>query len=310
MPKLGNRQKSSIGAAWATLAVLCLSMNDVVIKFLSGGYALYEIVLFRSFIGLVVVLGVIVPLSGGLPTLRTKRLGIQILRGLCVTCANLCFFLGLAAMPLAEAVAIFFVSPLLIALGSNVFLGETVGSRRWSAIALGLLGVLLVLRPGSETFQIAALLPLAAAVFYAALGILTRAIGDTESAAGLVFYLQVTFLVVAVVFGLALGDGRYAGSSHPSLDFLLRAWVSPEASDIVYLLFLGVVSVIGAWAMGQAYRLSEAAMVAPIEYAAMPLAIVWGFLFFDEVPDLVALSGIGLILFAGLLLVLREREER
>ncbi len=305
-----TNRSTTLGAAWAIAAVFCFSVNDVFIKFLSGSYALHEIVLIRSSVGLLVVLGLIVPLAGGLARLKTQRLGAHILRGLCVVFANLCFFLGLAAMPLAEAVAIFFVSPLLISLASVVFLGETVGARRWSAIAVGLVGVLIVLRPGTSAFQYAALLPLAAAFGYAGLHVLTRKIGGTEGGASLIFYVQLTFLVVSLLIGLVLGDGKFEGSQQPSLAFLFRAWIWPTPEDAWILLFVGVTSAFGGYAIGQAYRMSEAALVAPFEYAAMPLAILWGILVFGEVPDVIAIAGIVLILASGLFLVWREAVVR
>lgn len=301
---------TTLGAAWAMAAVFCFSVNDVVIKLMSGGYALHEIVLIRSLIGLAVVLGVIVPLSGGLRMLRTRRLGAHILRGLFVVFANLCFFLGLAALPLAEAVAIFFVCPLLISAASVLFLGETVGPRRWAAIAVGLVGVLVVLRPGTAAFQPASLLPLAAAFGYAGLHTLTRRIGGTEGGAALAFYVQVTFLVTSLLIGLALGDGRFAGSDQPSLAFLFRAWTWPIPGDRGFFVLVGITSAFGGYAIGRAYQMSEAALVAPFEYSAMPLAIFWGALVFGEVPDAVALVGIALILAAGLVLVWREAAVR
>ena len=305
-----STQATPTGALWAVGAVMCFSTNDVLIKFLSGDYALHEIVFIRSIIGILCVLAFILPFSGGWASLETRRLGAHVIRGLCVVFANLCFFLGLAALPLAEAVAIFFISPLLISVASVVFLGETVGPRRWTTIALGFLGVLIVLRPGTSAFQIASLLPLAAAFGYAALHTLTRKIGATESGVALAFYVQLVFLIATVIIGLSLGDGRFGDQDHPSLAFLFRAWVQPEMADWPILLAVGATSAFGGYAIGQAYRLSEAAFVAPFEYAAMPMAVLWGFLVFDEFPDTVAILGILLILGSGLYLILREASAR
>ncbi len=304
------RTTTMFGAAWALAAVVMFSTNDMAIKFLSGGYALHEVVLVRSIVGMGVVLGLILPLSGGWSSIRTRRLGLHIVRGLCVVFANIFFFLGLAALPLAEAVAIFFVSPLLISVASVVFLGETVGPRRWAAIGVGMIGVLVVLRPGTEAFQPASLLPLAAALFYAGLHTLTRKMGGTEGGASLIFYVQATFIATSALIGLALGHGAFAGTDDPSLEFLLRGWVVPTWRDLAIMGFVGVLSAFGGYAIGQAYRLSEAALVAPFEYAAMPLSVLWGWVVFGELPDAVSLAGISLILAAGLALVWREAVVR
>jgi drug/metabolite transporter (DMT)-like permease len=242
--------------------------------------------------------------------LRTQRLKMHLLRGCCVVFANFCFFIGLAAMPLADAVAVFFVSPLIITVFSVVFLGETVGPRRWMAIAMGMIGVLIVLRPGTAAFQIASLLPLVAAFGYATLHILTRRIGATENATAMAFYIQLTFIFVSGSASLVTGDGRYEVFDHPSMEFLFRAWAWPGTRDIVLMMMLGVTSALGGFTISQAYRRSEAAFVAPFEYAAMPMAVFWGLTVFGEWPDGVAWAGIGLIMVSGLVLIWREAVAR
>ena len=294
------------GALCAMVAAAFFSINDVAIKFMSDGYALHQVVLIRSLVGMAVWAILIMPLSGGLKVVKTNRLGMHIMRGLCVVFANMCFFLGLATMPLAEAVAIFFVSPLIITVFSVIFLKEVVGPWRGGAIGIGLSGVIVMMRPGSDTFQLAALLPVAAATGYACLHILTRKIGSTESAATMLFYIQVTFIVASGLIGLALGDGRFSGSASPSIEFLTRSWVMPEMGDWMILVGIGVGGTAGGYLISQAYRLSEAAFAAPFEYLAMPLSILWGVLVFDEWPDLNAWAGIGLIIGSGLVLLWRE----
>ena len=222
--------------------------------------------------------------------------------------ANMSFFLGLAALPLAEGVAIFFISPMVITIFSVIFLKETVGSRRWLAIILGLIGVIIMVRPGTEAFQFAAILPLMAAVGYATLHMLTRYIGRTESAATMSFYIQITFIFVSVLFGLILGDGRYSGGSDPSLEFLFREWSWPVINDYYILVAIGAASALGGFFISQAYRVSEAAFVAPFEYIALPMAIVWGILVFGEWPDIVSYLGIALILGSGLYMIWRETK--
>ena len=299
-------RSTPVGAFWALVAVLCFSTNDLLVKFLSGGYPLYQLIFFRTLFGMAFILTVLVPLTGSLGMLKTRRLGTHLMRGACVVFANFCFFLGLAAMPLAEAVAIFFISPMAISAFSIIFLKETVGPRRWAAIAMGLVGVLVVLRPGTEAFQGAALLPLVAAFGYAMLHILTRKIGDTENATAMALYIQVTFFVIAGTAGLFLGNGQFETFDHPSLEFLFRAWVWPTGYDLMLIVLLGITSSLGGFTISQAYRRSEAAFVAPFEYAAMPLAVFWGLVVFGDWPDLPAWLGIVLIMASGLVLIWRE----
>ncbi|WP_101067043.1 DMT family transporter [Roseovarius salinarum] len=294
------------GALCALVAVVCFSINDVGIKFLSDRYALHQVVMIRSIIGMAAFLAVIMPLNGGWRVVRTRRPGAHFIRGLCVVVANMCLFLGLAAMPIADAIAVFFVSPLIITVFSVIFLHERVGPRRWAAVAVGFAGVLVIVKPGTAAFQVASLLPIAAATLYATLHMFTRKIGGTESAATMAFYILVTFLIASGMFGLVLGDGKFAGQGHPALAFLLRAWAPVAPGDWPLLALLGVSGIAGGFFISQAYRLSEAAFAAPFEYVAMPMAVMWGVTVFGTWPAPSAWAGIALILGSGLYLLWRE----
>lgn len=295
-----------LGPLSALVAVFFFSLNDAAIKFLSGDYALHLIVLFRSLIGLAILLVVIVPFQGGFSVLRTKRLGMHLLRGLCVVAANTTFFLGLAVLPLADAMAIFFVSPLLITAFSALLLGEHIGPRRILAVSVGLLGVLIMIRPGADGFNTALLFPFAAAFAYAMLHVLTRKIGATESAATMSVYIQVVFVVVSSIVGLTVGHGAFEGAGPEIFDFLLRAWHWPAASDYWILALLGVASAMGGFFISQAYRLSEASLIAPLEYAAMPMGVAFGVVIFGEWPTPTTWAGMVLIIGSGLFVFWRE----
>lgn len=301
---------TTLGALCATIAVVFFSINDVAIKFLSDGYALHQVVLIRSIIGLFIIVTIIGPLTSGRGIARTKKLKMHMLRGLCVVFANMTFFLGLAAMPLADAVAIFFISPLVITLFSVIFLGETVGPRRWAAIAVGFVGVLVMMRPGTAAFQVASILPLVAAFCYAGLHTLTRRIGSTESAATMAFYIQIMFISVAILFGLFVGDGRFGDQSDASLAFLFRAWRWPDPADFVIFLLIGAGIAVAGYLISQAYRVAEASYVAPFEYLALPMSVIWGIVVFGEYPGGWDYFGMALILGAGLFTIWRDAQAK
>ena len=305
-PDAPPRSPALTGAGAASSAVFFFALNDMAIKFLSGDYALHQVVFLRSFFALAVFFAAILPFAGGRPALAVRRRGLLLLRGGCVVFANTMFFLGLAAMPLAEGVAVFFVSPLLITALSVPILGERVGWRRWAAIAAGFLGVLVVLRPGTEAFRPAAFLPVAAAFGYAGLHMLTRRLGHSESAAAMALHIQLVFVGFGLASGLLLGHGAFAGTGDPSLDFLLRGWVWPAPRDWALIALIGAGSSFGGFLIGKAYQAAEASVVAPFEYLSMPLALFWGWTVFGEVPDAVALLGIAVILGSGLFMIRRE----
>jgi len=300
------RRNNIIGALCALASMVCFSFNDMGIKFLSDDYALHQVVFYRSLVGMTFFLCFVMPFSGGLSLIRTRRLQAHLLRGSLVVCANMCLFLGLAALPIADAIAIFFVSPMAIAVMSVLILGETVGPRRWVAIAIGFAGVLVIVQPGTSAFQVASLLPALSAVLYGSMHMITRRIRETESAATMAFYILATFIIASAAFGLVLGDGRYAASAHPSLAFLLRAWQPLAPEDLAIIVMLGVTGVTGSILVSQAYRLSEAAFAAPFEYVAMPLAIFWGVTVFGTWPQPNAWAGIALIVLSGLYLLWRD----
>ncbi len=295
-----------IGILCVMGAVTVFTTQDMVVKWLSGGYPLHQIVFFRALLATFLVGGILVPLEGGFHILRTKRLPMHLLRGLIVITANSCFFAGLVSLPLGEATAIFFVAPLFITALSVPFLGEKVGLHRWLAVCLGLSGVIIMVKPGAETFQYAALLPLAAAAAYSVLQITTRKLGVAEKAATTTFYIQLIMLTFCALVGLIAGDGRFDVPDNPQLNFLLRAWVWPPMGDLMTMLAVGAMNAFGGYMMVQGYRVAEAGLVAPFEYIAMPMAVAWGVVIWGDWPDLVSWLGIAMIGGAGLYVFYRE----
>jgi drug/metabolite transporter (DMT)-like permease len=304
-----HQQNAAAAIASAIAASIVFSLNDMGIKFLSGGYPLHEIVLLRSVSALAITLAVLVPFGGGFANLLTRRPLLHALRGVLVVISNMLFFLALASVSLAETTAIFFVAPLLIAALSVVVLGEIVGPWRWSAIAAGFAGVLIVLDPGGEAFRPAALLSLGSALAYGATTMITRLMRFTESAATMTFYVQLFFLVSSAAFGLLFGDGRFAGTGDPSLEFLLRPWVALPPTDLAIVLGIGATSAVGGYFYSRAYANAEAGLVAPFEYAALLMAIFWGIVVFGEWPNGQAIAGMSLIVASGMLVIWRTRVK-
>ncbi|MFU8864016.1 MAG: DMT family transporter [Rhodobacterales bacterium] len=299
---------AAIGCVLAGVAAI--SVNDVLIKQLSGGYPLHQMVFIRSAIGIIFSL-MLVQMEGGFAILRTRTPGLHLMRGALVVVSNLTYFAALAVIPLAEATALFFVAPLMITLLSIPLLGEKVGPLRLAAVSVGFAGVVLMMRPWeseTEVSRIILFLPVLAALTYALNQILTRRLGATTRASALAVYIQGTFIVVSLAFYLVAGDGRYAvGVENGSLQFLLRAWVWPEGGDRWLFLGLGLNSAIIGFALAQAYRLADAAVVAPFEYIGLPLAIFWGWVIWGDVPTPVVWAGSALILGSGLFVFIREK---
>ena len=214
------------------LGILGISINDTIMKFLSNAYALHQLVFIRAICGLLIIAPLLLAWNG-ISALRTKRPGVHAFRGLLIVLANLTFFAGLATLPLAEASAVVFVSPVLITIFSHYFLGEQIGVWRWSAVVIGLIGMICVVQPFGARIELAFLWPLAGAVCYAGFTITTRFLGRTDSVASLAIYSTGAFLVVSVAMGLLVGDGSFSNTGNPNLEFLLRAWRWPDAADLI-----------------------------------------------------------------------------
>ena len=309
-----SENNPGLGILFITVGMGCISINDMLIKQLSGDYPLHQMVFARSAIGIVFSL-VILQFEGGFRLLRTNRVWLHLLRGLCIVAANMAFFAALAVIPLADATALFFVAPLFITILSIPFLGEKVGARRLGAVVVGFLGVLIMLRPGAADAGPAPdrailLLPIFAAFAYACMQILTRRLAVASKASAMAIYIQGVFIVVSLLFWAVAGDGRFVqGVENESAIFLLRAWVWPGREDLVVFLVLGLMSAVIHYSLSQAYRQADAATIAPFEYVALPLSIFWGWTVFGDLPDLWVLSGIALIAASGLYVFARESRK-
>lgn len=309
--------RPGLGIAFILAAMTAISINDMLIKQLSGGYPLHQMVFCRSAIGIVFSL-ILVQFEGGWSILKTATPWLHGLRGLLIVFANLSYFTALAAVPLAEATALFFIAPILITLLSIPLLGERVGIYRIGAVVAGLLGVVLMLQPWRSAAErpidmAILLLPIVGATFYALYQIMTRKLGAATKASALALYIQTAFLFVSLLFYLVAGDGRFVqNTDNPSLVFLLREWIWPAGTDLYLFLVLGLNSAVVAYTISQAYRLANAATIAPFEYVGLPLAIFWGWFMWNEWPGLFVWAGIALIVSSGLFVFVREhiRERR
>ncbi len=304
--------RAGLAIAFVLFGVFCISLNDMLIKQLSSGYPLHEIVFFRSAIALLVTL-VFLQFEGGFAALRTDRPILHIFRGILVVISNMAFFLALAVLPLADATALFFVAPLFITLLSIPLLGEKVGPLRIGAVIVGFIGVIIMQRPWESgdslpASRIVLLLPVLAALTYALNQLMTRKLGVKAPASTLAIYIQATFLVVSIGFYLVAGDGRFAeNTTNASLEFLLRAWIWPPPEERIWLLGMGINGALIGYCLSQAYRLASAATVAPFEYIGLPLAVFWGFMIFGDLPTWEVWTGIALIIASGLFVFFRER---
>lgn len=309
-----THSRPAAGIAFVLAGIIAISINDMLIKELSGGYPLHQLVFTRSAIALMFSM-ILVHIEGGWSILRTHQPGWHILRGILVVIANMTFFLALAVIPLADATALFFAAPLFITVLSIPLLGEKVGPLRIGAVVVGFAGVVIMQRPWESDAALGAnrlvlLLPVISALTYALMQLMTRKLGATTKASALAVYIQGMFIIVSLGFWAIAGDGRFAeGADNASIQFLLRAWILPAREDWWLHIGMGLNAAIIGYCLSQAYRLADAATVAPFEYVGLPLAVFWGWFMWNDLPDREVWIGMALIVGAGLFVFLREQHK-
>lgn len=282
------------GIALYTWAILVMSVMDAVIKWLSADYPTIQIVFFRSLFGLL-PLAVLAVRAGGLAHFRTQRPWVHLMRGLISLGAAFFFFFAFRTLPLADAYAIAFAAPLLVtALGVPV-LGERVGPRRWAAVIVGFAGVAIMLRPGAAGvagfLSLGALAALAGTVLYALNVLLIRRFSRTESNAALILYSTMVMTVGCV-------------------PFLPSVFVMPDATGWVLLIATGLLGGIGMLAITEAFRIAPVAIIAPFEYTAMLWAVLFGWMFWNELPDAWIIAGSAIVIGSGLYILHRETRSQ
>lgn len=296
------------GILYLCAGIAVFSFQDLILKLLSGDYPLYEAMVVRSLAAIPCLL-LIVHHDGGFGSLLTPGLWRMLARGCMNFFAYTCYYLGLAGLPIATTVALYFTAPLFIACLSIVFLGERVTGLRWVALLGGFAGTLLMLRPGVSGFDPAMLLPVVASFFYGAAMVATRHLGEAETASAMAFHSNLTFLIGALILAAIFGSGAHADESHKALAFLLRGWVMPTPRDLGLMATCGAIAAVGLTLLTQAYRIGQANAVAPFEYSALVWGLVLGWLVWGDWPNLTTWTGIAVLVGAGLLLLYSEGRQ-
>jgi drug/metabolite transporter (DMT)-like permease len=278
------------GIALILLSTLFLACSDVTAKYLSTSLPAIEIVALR-YVGFCLIMVPIVLRHGPRRAVQTQHPILQALRGLGLVSSALLFISSLRYLPVADATAITFISPIFVAALSSPLLGETVGWRRWSAALVSLVGVLVIVRPGTSAFHPAALLPVLSSLSWAGTLIATRKMSGTDSA--------VTTLTYSAVAGLLV-----VGVLVPF------AWVPPRGSELVLGAFVGLASTVGHWLVVLAYRHGAASALAPFQYSQLLWATLFGLLLFGSFPDGWSIMGAVLVIASGLYMVGWERARR
>jgi drug/metabolite transporter (DMT)-like permease len=276
------------GIVMMLLGVLLFAVNDTLGKWLLGAYSVGQLLLVRSIAGLL-AMSPFIRRAGPYAFVRAPRPGLQLLRVAFSTLEGSLFFWALVELPLAEVMTYYMAGPIYVTALSPFLLGERVGWRRWTAVAVGFGGVVLALNPSPDSLSFGAVCALAGSFSYALFMIATRKLAGTPGTV-----LMTAQLLAALLFGGTL--------------VLVHGWTPPGIVDLVLMLFLGIGSLCGNLCVNQSLRLAPASAVVPYQYTLILWGMLFGYLFFGEVIGPLTLAGAAIIIGAGLFIFLREQH--
>ena len=288
------------------LAIFFASTQDAIVKAMSGSYPVYETVAIRCLTCLP-ILGFWLLRRGGLRSLCTPLWPRVVLRALILCSAYFAFILSIAAMPIANMVAIYFTMPFFVAGLARPLLGEQVPVYRWIAIATGFVGVLVMVRPGFQAFEPASLLALYSAFGYAVGQMMGRQLAHSVEPLAIANIQNAVYLAIALIIGIVVMFTGFSSEANKTMAFLTRPLVWPTADDFLVMVGIGVLSSFAMVCFINAYRLAESNFVAAFEYSGMIWAVIYGVLLFNDFPDLWTWSGMAVVVGAGLFMLAKDR---
>jgi drug/metabolite transporter (DMT)-like permease len=285
MAPVTMRSPNLAGIGLMLLGMFLFCCNDALGKWLLGTYSLWQMLVIRSLAAMLIL----APLlwREGKAILAAPRPGLQIVRVLLSVADSLMFFFAVTYLPLADTVTFYLAAPIYVTAMSALFLKEHVGWRRWSAVVVGFVGVVIALRPSTAMFTLPALVGLAGGVAFAVFNIVTRVLRGTSD-----------IVMVSGQFGAML---LVSGAAAPF------AWTAPSTLDFGLLMLLGVVAMLAFVCVNRSLRLAPASVVVPYQYTMIVWAVGLGWLVFGDVPDAFTLTGATIIIGAGLYILWREQ---
>jgi len=273
------------GIGLMLLGIFLFCCNDALGKWLLGSYPVWQMLTIRSSAALLVLSPLIARSRAGFAA--APRPALQLLRVAMSVTDTVMFFLAVSYLPLADTITFYLAAPIYVTALSALFLKEPVGWRRWSAVLVGFIGVIIALRPSAATLTWPALIALTGSVFFSILLITTRMLRGTHD----VVLVSGTFGAMLVV----------SGTVAP------LAWVAPSVRDFALMALLGVVATVAFACINRALKLAPASVVVPYQYTMIVWGIALGFLVFGDVPDAFTLTGAAIIVGAGLYIMWREQ---
>tara|TARA_A100001011_G_scaffold39338_1_gene37130 strand:+ start:6256 stop:7203 length:948 start_codon:yes stop_codon:yes gene_type:complete len=282
------------------------SIQDSLIKYIYEDVALFELYFGRTLIQSIILLSFVL-ITKKTIALKTHYPILTLVRVVCFFFGFSFFYISLTFMTLAMTSALFFSCPFFMSMFAKFFLKEKIGIRRWSAILIGFIGVLIVLNPTLEEFNFFKLAPVACALCYATSMTITKYTSDKDS-----IYTQMTWLYIFAIFAsivifLVSGDGKFNNFSDSTMQFIFREWFTNPAGAWPYVLIMGIVASISFFCVFSAYSIASPSIVSLFEYSYIVWAMLAGYILFETVPVPRTFVGAAIIIGAGFYIYFREK---
>ena len=305
MSKKNNNPK---GIILIIIAMMVFSVQDGIMKYIYNFVSLYEIYLIRTVVSFMLILTFLI--------LKKKPIVFKSQYPVLTFCRVILFFFGfssfyisLTVLPLGTATALFFVTPFLITIFAHFFLKEEIGLRRWSAIAVGFVGVYITLNPDFSNFNYLSLLPILCAFCYSLSMIIIKKTSDKDSVYTQTFTFYIGAIIFSIIFYFIIGDGKFNSIEHPSAQFIFREWFVDLENSIMFMIATGVTATLAFLMLFSAYSIASPAVVSPFEYSILLWSPLIGWIYFNEIPNLNTIIGILIIVSSGLYIFLREKAQ-
>ena len=282
------------------------SIQDSLIKYIYEDVALFELYFGRTLIQSIILLSFVL-ITKKTIALKTHYPILTLVRVVCFFFGFSFFYISLTFMTLAMTSALFFSCPFFMSMFAKFFLKEKIGIRRWSAILIGFIGVLIVLNPTLEEFNFFKLAPVACALCYATSMTITKYTSDKDS-----IYTQMTWLYIFAIFAsiiifLVSGDGKFNNFSDSTMQFIFREWFTNPAGAWPYVLIMGIVASISFFCVFSAYSIASPSIVSLFEYSYIVWAMLAGYILFETIPVPRTFVGAAIIIGAGFYIYFREK---
>ena len=281
--------KNHLGAVYMILSVLFFSFMDILIK-ITDEYNVGQTMFFRALFGLIPIF-FLIPKNRMKNFYKTKNIKLHFYRSFFGAIAMAAIFIGLRNLQLAEVTALAFSGPLWVVLFSMFFLSEKIRLKRWIAVGLGFIGVIIISKPGFDNLNFYYIYPIIFCIGFAGVSILIRKL----TLAGESIWL------IAFYFSLVSGLGGL-------LTIPLGLWKMPNTYDFILLILIGLLGGIANLLLTQSYKLAEVTLTTPLKYLSLVIAIIFGFYFFEEIPSIHTLSGAALIVVSSAIIFIRENQ--